>query len=1235
MLRFFTLKIAFSVFILTLTINGAFAQTIVGSALHFDASNDFVHIPHRPKMNFTEFTIEMWFNYNGSSPFGIGFLTSKGTEQLEIHTIDDQIRFIPTPGVYIDCAKGAFSPNQWNHLACVYKPDASIAKIFINGVDMPTTLSGSNPVTTPVSNNSSALRIGYRLDNSFAFGGAVDEFRLWDRALTQAEIQSRMMCEIQQFSQGLIVNYNFNQGTAGGTNFGLTTVLDRTANGINGTLTNFVLAGTSSNWIAPGGIANGATCGITGSNASCGAVVLTATGGNSYAWSAGLTPNAAINTFTTPGFYTVTITYPDFSTQAFTERVFTLTAPSAPVVSGTLSFCGSTMVSTLLGGVDFWYSTSVGGTSLSPTMLITNSGILFGTVSNGACESARTPVSIEIKTLPSQNLFPNDSAIFCGPKRFSEITAPGVTLSFYNFLSETTPIGGEFFASNFNYWFTQTAPNGCTTAKRQVRLELGEEPDLDLEMNPFITINAGETIEFKTLAYNAGSNPTYRWFINHTLLGVSGNAFQSATLQNGDTVKVEVLPNNACQTTNIVKGYRVIDNIRTPQPRNHFYQFMDVLAVSRAITTGDLGSAEDVLFGPDNTLLIADFNRGNISVRSFNGTNLTFLQELGSFGTGASQFMTPVALKIFDNKVFVVDYNLHRLSVWSITGPNTYTHVGNIGNFGTGPALFNNPSDIVFTNDNTMLVSDFSNNRIALYTITGTNNINYLTNITGIERPISMELLPDNRLVVTQFMSHSLSLWSFSGASFTRLTTVGGLGNTLDKFNRPFKVRHRNGKVYVGDNSNNRISVWSYTGNNLIPFTTFGSEYYTKFAKGAVEDANGNIFAFAEWDNTLTQWTACSQPTAIVRQPQTFTTCSMFDEVVLSVYVSGTGSVRYVWSNGQLTPAITVSGDGFFNVEVVGCGTVYSNAGRVKPALPTVIVTQPANTEICENTLSNIVVSATGTNLSYLWSNGNHSPALITSVAGSYTVTITGQCDFEVSNTIAITTLPSTVLVTSPQSQTVCGASMVQLNASATGVNVTYLWNTDSSMPSITAATAGFYSVTATGTCGKAIAENIQVVQLAETTILGESVLSATVTGTETATLSVVAQGQNLSYVWNTGSTQPFITDAGVGKYSVTVSGTCGSVVAEAEVFETISTAVNNHSSPAYLMVYPNPTNGKIFIEVDKSGLLGYPLSIYNAAGQMVYNQMLTTETAALNLTLGPGVYVVKYLQNHVRLMVE
>ena len=134
------------------------------------------------------------------------------------------------------------------------------------------------------------------------FNGALDELRIWKSARTACEINTYKNCEIAGTTANLLANYNFNQGIAGGLNTGQTTLTDASGNGINGTLSTFILSGTTSNWIGLGGVTSGSitpiptptvTYSVSPTPTICLGSSVTLTGGGSNftssAWSGGIT----------------------------------------------------------------------------------------------------------------------------------------------------------------------------------------------------------------------------------------------------------------------------------------------------------------------------------------------------------------------------------------------------------------------------------------------------------------------------------------------------------------------------------------------------------------------------------------------------------------------------------------------------------------------------------------------------------------------------------------------------------------------------------------------------------------------------------------------------------------------------------------------------------------------------------------------------------------------------------
>jgi concanavalin A-like lectin/glucanase superfamily protein len=82
-------------------------------------------------------------------------------------------------------AGSALPLNAWTHLAATY--DGVIVRLFVNGVQAAT---ASAAGTMP--NSTGALRLGGNAVWSEWFGGLIDEVRVYNRALSTAQIQADM-----------------------------------------------------------------------------------------------------------------------------------------------------------------------------------------------------------------------------------------------------------------------------------------------------------------------------------------------------------------------------------------------------------------------------------------------------------------------------------------------------------------------------------------------------------------------------------------------------------------------------------------------------------------------------------------------------------------------------------------------------------------------------------------------------------------------------------------------------------------------------------------------------------------------------------------------------------------------------------------------------------------------------------------------------------------------------------
>jgi hypothetical protein len=165
------------------------------SALSFNGSTDYVDLGNRPEFNFTRnFTLMAWVKLNGSqqakyiitkyhdsgggvrSPRSYGLATENFTSRAYAFVSND------SPG-YTDVAGGnSMEDNDWHALAFSYDFESGL-KLYQDGALVGTVAAAGFPAFT----NSVPLLIG-RASSGQAFGGAIDDVRIYSRSLTASDI---------------------------------------------------------------------------------------------------------------------------------------------------------------------------------------------------------------------------------------------------------------------------------------------------------------------------------------------------------------------------------------------------------------------------------------------------------------------------------------------------------------------------------------------------------------------------------------------------------------------------------------------------------------------------------------------------------------------------------------------------------------------------------------------------------------------------------------------------------------------------------------------------------------------------------------------------------------------------------------------------------------------------------------------------------------------------------------
>jgi hypothetical protein len=173
------------------TVSGAVAAAgMYGGGLGFDGVNDWVTVNDSNSLDLTTgMTLMAWVNPTAlAGSWRTVIFKEGGAGSIDYSLYAAETTSKPVGQVYIDGEQSALgptslTPNTWTHLGVTY--DGAMLRLYVNGA-----LAGSKAVGGAITPTTGALRIGGNNIWSEWFQGRIDEVRIYNRALTQAEIQN-------------------------------------------------------------------------------------------------------------------------------------------------------------------------------------------------------------------------------------------------------------------------------------------------------------------------------------------------------------------------------------------------------------------------------------------------------------------------------------------------------------------------------------------------------------------------------------------------------------------------------------------------------------------------------------------------------------------------------------------------------------------------------------------------------------------------------------------------------------------------------------------------------------------------------------------------------------------------------------------------------------------------------------------------------------------------------------
>ncbi|MEN6575598.1 MAG: LamG-like jellyroll fold domain-containing protein, partial [Phycisphaerales bacterium] len=177
----------------TLTNGPTWTTGVFGSALRFDGVDDYVSVPHDESLTVSsEVAVAVWINAgrynapNGEAWQGI-IGKQEGQRSYNLYTEATGALHFSTAG-YGGLSNAVLTLNEWMHVCAMVKGGTHV--YYVNGEAAGTNGSG---IVLPGAADTANLCIGRTNEGvSRSFLGMIDDVRVYNRSLTQAEVQEIM-----------------------------------------------------------------------------------------------------------------------------------------------------------------------------------------------------------------------------------------------------------------------------------------------------------------------------------------------------------------------------------------------------------------------------------------------------------------------------------------------------------------------------------------------------------------------------------------------------------------------------------------------------------------------------------------------------------------------------------------------------------------------------------------------------------------------------------------------------------------------------------------------------------------------------------------------------------------------------------------------------------------------------------------------------------------------------------
>ncbi len=826
-------------------------------------------------------------------------------------------------------------------------------------------------------------------------------------------------------------------------------------------------------------------------------VTLTSTTAASYLWSTGETTQSIV--VGTAGVYTLNVEDLNGCTSASVDIPVTVNPLPTPVIvaNGPAEFCdgGSVVLSTSQPYVSYVWSTG----TVTSNVLVNSSGIYTVTVTDAnGCQGTSAPITITEYPFIPATITTSGAPTICDSDSVQLTASAGVSYLWSTGATDQS----IWVASAGVYDVLVTDINGCTVQSAPINVTILNGP------TPTVFPFGPQAIcDGSSVTLTATNSASYLWS--------TGETTQSIVVTQGGLYSITVTDANGC--TGSVNDIPVTVN---PLP-------VPVIVTNGPAEFCDGGSVVLTTAIPYTSYVWSTGSVGpTITATNSGSYTVTVTDANGCQGTSAA--------------LTVTEYGVPPVSV--TTSGNPAICAGDSVQLTASVAqsyLWSNGAT-----DQSIWVSASGSYTVTITDALGCSATSSPVNVTILPLP-TPTLFPFGPQFICQ--GQAITLTSTTATSY--LWNTGATTQSI--------VVNQAGDYSVTVTDANGCQAVTGT----VPVTVNALPVPTVVANGSLEFCQGGSVELITQTYAGYQWsTGAAQQSIIVTQPGSYTVTVLDSNGCVGVSAPVTISVNppptvtlvpdgptefcdggsvtltsspgqsYSWSNGQTGQSITVVTSATYFVSVTDANGCVGQSDPVTISvypLPNPNITASGPTEFCSTDSVRLTSSFAD---SYLWSTGDTTESIWVNQAGNYFVTLTNDFGCTATSSsinVLINSAPTPFIVAGGPTE-FCNGGAVTL--SATGAQ-TYLWSTGSTLPSITVAGSGTYTVTgfdANGCAGNSVPVTVTEYDVPVVSISADGPTSFCVGDSVTLTASAAS-----SYLWNTGATTQSIVVSASGTYSV------------------------------------------------------------------------------------------------------